>query len=62
MFIKEIRKKKGITQIELAEIIGIDQSTLSRYENGKRKVDIKTAQKIAIAFEVSLDELFHGSG
>lgn len=51
-----------MTQQELAEMIGVKQAAISLYENGKRKVDIKTAQKIAIAFEVSLDELFHGSG
>ena len=32
--IKFIRKQKGITSIELAEQIGVDQSTIARYENG----------------------------
>lgn len=49
-----------MTQHELAELIGVKQATISLYETGKRKIDIKTAQKIAIALEVSLDELFHG--
>lgn len=60
--IKKLRKRANMTQQELAEMIGVKQAAISLYENGKRKVDIKTAQKIAIAFEVSLDELFHGSG
>ena len=58
--IKKLRKRAKMTQHELAELIGVKQATISLYETGKRKIDINTAQKIAIAFEVSLDELFHG--
>ena len=53
-----LRKKNKMTQGELAELIGATQEIISNIENGKRKLDINTAQKIAIAFEVSLDELF----
>ncbi len=58
--IKKLRKRAKMTQHELAELIGVKQATISLYETGKRKIDINTAQKIAIALEVSLDELFHG--
>lgn len=58
--IRMLRKKNKMTQHELAELIGVTQETISNIENGKRKLDINIAQKIAIAFEVSLDELFHG--
>ncbi|CCY58281.1 transcriptional regulator XRE family [Clostridium sp. CAG:632] len=58
--IKKLRKRANMTQHELAELIGVKQATISLYETGKRKIDINTAQKIAIALEVSLDELFHG--
>ena len=58
--ISKLRKEKEMTQSELAELIGVTQETISKLENGKRTLDINTAQKIAIAFEVSLDELFHG--
>ena len=58
--ISKLRKEKKMTQSELAKLIGVMQETISKLENGKRKLDINTAQKIAIAFEVSLDELFHG--
>lgn len=60
VYIKTLRKEKKMTQTELAELVGVTQETISKLENGKRKLDINTAQKIAIAFEVSLDELFHG--
>ena len=59
-FLAATRKEKKMTQTELAELVGVTQETISKLENGKRKLDINTAQKIAIAFEVSLDELFHG--
>ena len=58
--ISKLRKEKKMTQSELAKLIGVTQETISKLENGKRNLDINTAQKIAIAFEVSLDELFHG--
>ena len=58
--ISKLRKEKKMTQSELAKLIGVTQETISKLENGKRKLDINTAQKIAIAVEVSLDELFHG--
>lgn len=58
--IKKLRKRAKMTQHELAELIGVKQATISLYETGKRKIDINTAQKIAIALELSLDELFHG--
>lgn len=60
--IKKIRKKYGLSQGELAELIGVTQATISLYETGKRNINIETAQKIAIALEVSLDELWHGTG
>ena len=33
-FIKELRKEKGLTQKELAEIIGLSDKTISKWETG----------------------------
>lgn len=33
-FIQEIRKEKGLTQKELAELIGVSDKTISKWENG----------------------------
>ncbi len=33
-FIKDLRKKRGVTQVELAARLGISQATLSKMENG----------------------------
>lgn len=54
--IKEILKEKNITQIELAEKIGITQVGLSRMINGNPTAD--SLAKIAEALDVDIRELF----
>ncbi|WP_426254521.1 helix-turn-helix domain-containing protein [Sphingomonas sp. DC2300-3] len=41
--IKQTRKKLGATQAELAEMLGINQSTVSRLERGALPIDPRTA-------------------
>ncbi|MDE6980713.1 MAG: helix-turn-helix domain-containing protein, partial [Lachnospiraceae bacterium] len=53
----ELRRKQGFTQAELAKIIGISRSALSLYEIEKREPDIDTLNRIASAFDVSIDYL-----
>lgn len=56
--IKELRKAKKITVIELSEALEIPQSTLTNYENGKRTPrDQETWQKLADYFEVPVSYL-----
>lgn len=55
--IKELREKKGLTQKELAEEIGVAQSTIAMIESGKNKGSIETLAKIANYFNVSIDYL-----
>lgn len=55
--IKELREKKGLTQKELAEEIGVAQSTVAMIESGKNKGSIETLSKIANYFNVSIDYL-----
>jgi len=52
-----LRKLKGWTQRELADLINIDNSMIARWENGKVLPRSATIQKIAEALEVSVDEL-----
>ncbi len=52
------RKKKKITQQVAADFLGIQQCTLSKYENGKLEPDVETLCKMAIFYEVSTDWLF----
>ncbi len=38
--LKEMRKQSGLTQIQLAEAIGADQSDISKIERGERRLDV----------------------
>jgi len=50
--IVELRKRRGLTQAELARSIGISRSALSLYEIEKREPDIETLGKLSSLFEV----------
>lgn len=50
--IVELRKRRGLTQAELARSIGISRSSLSLYEIEKREPDIETLNKLASLFEI----------
>lgn len=56
--IKEYRKKKGMTQKELAEIIGMGDTTIANYEKGFRSPKKDTMFDLANAFDISIDDLF----
>ena len=55
--LKELRIKKGISQVKLAMDLHLTQNTISRYENNQREADYDTLIRIADYFDVSLDEL-----
>lgn len=51
------RKRRNLSQVRLADLAGITQSTLSNYENGRREPAVSTLIRIAEVLDVSLDEL-----
>lgn len=53
--IRELRQKRGLTQIDLAKHLNISQGTLSYWEQGKYDVDNVSLQRIADFFDVSID-------
>jgi len=55
--LKGLRKAKGIKQEELAEIIGVQKSTVSLYELSKNDPSDKVKIAIAKYFNISLDYL-----
>jgi len=55
--IREIRKAKGVTLEELAELTGISPSYLSRMEGGKRNVSIQNLSLVAAALKVQARDL-----
>lgn len=56
--LKELRLKKGLTQTELGEKVGVKQNTFTNWENGKREPSFENLVKLADLFDVSLDWLF----
>ncbi|MBQ9420081.1 MAG: helix-turn-helix transcriptional regulator [Synergistaceae bacterium] len=58
--LKIIRTRLGISQSDLEKMTGIDANTFSRYERGVVIPSVETAQKIATALNVSVDELLNG--
>ena len=55
--LKFAREKKGLSQKEVAESIGVAKSTYSLYESGNREPNVKTIKKIADILNTSADEL-----
>ena len=55
--LRELRKHKGVTQQEIANLIGISQNNYSYWENGKVKIDNESLTKLAEYFGVSVDYL-----
>ena len=52
-----LRRKKGVTQKELAEVLTVSSQAVSTWEEGKCCPDIELLPALAQFFEVSLDEL-----
>lgn len=55
--IKYLREEKGVYQKDLAELLGVSVPAINYYENEKRAIDTKTAEKLADFFDVSIDYL-----
>lgn len=56
--LKKLRKKKNMSQHELAMKAKVDLKTVNNLENGVRQPMLKTAWKLANAMEVRLYKLF----
>ena len=56
--IRNLRKEKGYTQKQLAELAGIATITLQQYESEKRIPQLEPLTKLANALDVSLNVLF----
>ena len=57
MRLKELRKKRHISQVRMAIDLNMSQNTISRYETGAREADYKTLKAFADYFNVSIDYL-----
>jgi transcriptional regulator with XRE-family HTH domain len=57
--LKEARTAKKLTQVEVADKLGIDDTTISKYENDKSEPDNETLTKLLDLYEVNFDYI-HG--
>ncbi len=55
--LKKLRNERGISQQALADIIGVSQQSINKYENHNIEPDILTLIAIADYFDVSVDYL-----
>ena len=57
---KELRKEKDITQEGFAEVMGVSNRTVSRWETGRNMPDLSILVEIADYYDVDIRELFDG--
>ncbi|MBD7945356.1 MULTISPECIES: helix-turn-helix transcriptional regulator [Psychrobacillus] len=60
--IREIRLKKGITQVQMAGDLQITRQTITAIENNKYNPSLELALKLVRYFEVPIEELFYLEG
>ncbi len=60
--IKKYRDEKKMTQMEVAEILGVKPATVSKYEAGTLEPNIESLKKLAELFQISVDELLREDG
>lgn len=59
-FISENRKRKGLTQEQLGNILGVSNKTISRWENGNYMPDLSLLIPLSESLDISLNELLNG--
>lgn len=59
-FLSAIRKKRGLTQSDLALLADLDMNSIARYERGEVQPSAQKAIAIAKALNVNVTELFNG--
>lgn len=56
--LEKIRKERGISQEQLANILSVSRQTISSLENGRYNPSILLAFKIAKYFSVAIEDIF----
>lgn len=59
-FLKQLRNEKGITQEQLAEILGVSGRTVSRWETGTNLPDLSILVQISEYYDVEIKEILNG--
>lgn len=59
--LKQLRKEKGMTQIDLAKAIGVSSSTVAMWETGKRKPSFEMFDRLTEVFDRRIDYILGAS-
>ena len=57
--LKEIRAEKGVSQAQLAELVGVSRNTISSIETGQFNPTAKLALVLCIALEKKFEDIFY---
>ena len=55
--VADLRKAKNITQIQMAETLGVSQQTINSYEVGRRRIPVSALPTLATALAISIEEV-----
>lgn len=58
--VRLLRRKHGWTQVEMAEMLGVDRSYLSEIETGKKDPSLRVLKTIADGFKLTLAQFLRG--
>jgi transcriptional regulator with XRE-family HTH domain len=58
--LRALRVRKGWTQVELADYLGLDRGYISNIERGQRNITLETVQIIAQGFGFTISQLLRG--
>jgi len=56
--LRELRRKRDLTQDDIARVVGISRSFYTQIENGTRTPSLKVAMRLAHLFDVSVEAIF----
>jgi transcriptional regulator with XRE-family HTH domain len=55
--VADLRKVQNITQVQLAETLGVSQQTVNAYEMGHRRIPVSSLPSLASTLAVTMEEL-----
>lgn len=58
-FLSDCRKEKGLTQTQLAEMLGVSDKSISRWENGKTMPDLSLYEPLCEVLDIQISELLY---
>jgi transcriptional regulator with XRE-family HTH domain len=58
--VKELRQARGLSHEALARLVELDTSCISGIEKGEWDISIEMIQKLSIAFQINISDLFEG--